>query len=700
MLRKFINESAPPQSLLSFSIGRTVPLLTQSEMSECGLACLSMISSYYGYKIDIVSLRTRISLSGQGMSLNDIMELGNRLDLASRAVKCELNELGYLTLPCILHWDLDHFVVLTKVNKQYVFINDPAIGKRKIRLSEASQSFTGVALELTPSSAFKKQNSQVKMKLSQLWERIEGLKRSLTSLLLLSVIIQFTALISPYYMQWVVDSVLLSGDKPLLLVLTIGFSLLLLIQVAVNALRSWLILKLNNTVSLQMGANLFHHLLRLPIRFFENRHIGDIVSRFGSMSTIREMLTTGVVESFIDGIMATVVLIMMFLYNIKLTLLVLSFVSTSYLVRLVFYFPNRNLTGEVIRTSAQENSTFLETIRAIQTIKLFSNETERQNMWLNRFADVINAEIRQGRLQIAENTLNKLLFGLESIFVTYLGATAVMNNQLTVGMLLAFIAYKMQFTSSISRFIGKIFSYKLLDLHFERLSDIVLADRENVSSRTMIPESLLGHIRFESVSFRYAENLNWVLKDISFEVMPGECIALVGTSGTGKTTLMKLLLRVLEPNEGNIYLDGININEMSLTDYRRRFGTVMQDDVLLTGTLRENITMFESNYDQERLHKSCQQAHILDEINALPMGFHSLVGDMGNCFSGGQLQRIFLARALYKQPQILCLDEATSHLDSDNENRINHNICRLKMTRIIIAHRHETIAMSDRTIQI
>ncbi|KFA99494.1 peptidase domain-containing ABC transporter [Vibrio sp. ER1A] len=700
MLRKFINESAPPQSLLSFSIGRTVPLLTQSEMSECGLACLSMISSYYGYKIDIASLRTRISLSGQGMSLNDIMELGNHLDLASRAVKCELSELGYLTLPCILHWDLDHFVVLTKVNKHYVFINDPAIGKRKIRLSEASQSFTGVALELTPSSAFKKQNSQVKMKLSQLWERIEGLKRSLTSLLLLSIIIQFTALISPYYMQWVVDSVLLNGDKPLLLVLTIGFSLLLLIQVAVNALRSWLILKLNNTVSLQMGANLFHHLLRLPIRFFENRHIGDIVSRFGSMTTIREMLTTGVVESFIDGIMATVVLIMMFLYNIKLTLLVLSFVSTSYLVRLIFYFPNRNLTGEVIRTSAQENSTFLETIRAIQTIKLFSNETERQNMWLNRFADVINAEIKQGRLQIAENTLNKLLFGLESIFVTYLGATAVMNNQLTVGMLLAFIAYKMQFTSSISSFIDKIFSYKLLDLHFERLSDIVLADRENVSSRTMIPESLLGHIRFESVSFRYAENLNWVLKDISFEVMPGECIALVGTSGTGKTTLMKLLLRVLEPNEGNIYLDDININEMSLTDYRRRFGTVMQDDVLLSGTLRENITMFESNYDQERLHKSCQQARILDEIHALPMGFHSLVGDMGNCFSGGQLQRIFLARALYKQPQILCLDEATSHLDSDNENRINHNICRLKMTRIIIAHRHETIAMSDRTIQI
>nr|AKN35992.1 Type I secretion system ATPase, LssB family LapB [Vibrio tasmaniensis] len=353
MLRKFINnEGATPQSLLSFSIGRTVPLLTQSEMSECGLACLGMISSYYGYKIDIASLRTRISLSGQGMSLKDIMELGNRLDLASRAVKCELNDLGYLTLPCILHWNLDHFVVLTKVNKHYVFINDPAIGKRKIRLSEASQSFTGVALELTPSSAFKKQNSQVKMKLSQLWERIEGLKRSLTSLLLLSVIIQFTALISPYYMQWVVDSVLLNGDKPLLLVLTIGFSLLLIIQVAVNALRSWLILKLNSTVSLQMGANLFHHLLRLPIRFFENRHIGDIVSRFGSMTTIREMLTTGVVESFIDGIMATVVLIMMFLYNIKLTLLVLSFVSTSYLVRLVFYFPKRNLTGEVIRTSS------------------------------------------------------------------------------------------------------------------------------------------------------------------------------------------------------------------------------------------------------------------------------------------------------------------------------------------------------------
>ncbi|KAB1180282.1 peptidase domain-containing ABC transporter [Photobacterium damselae subsp. damselae] len=689
-----------PRNLLSFSTLRPVPIIIQSEMAECGLACLAMIASYYGLKIDVAKLRKHCNLGLQGMNLKNIMDISSELELATRAVKCELEDLKHLSLPCILHWDLDHFVVLTKVTKKWITINDPAVGKRKLSITEVSNSFTGVVLELTPSSSFKKKETKTIMKISQLWERIDGLKRALASLLCLSIVMQFIALVSPYYIQWVIDSVLLSNDKPLLLVLAIGFSLLLVIQVGVNALRSWLVLKLNSIISIQIGANLFHHLLRLPMKYFECRHIGDIISRFGSTSSIRTMLTTGIVESCMDGAMAVAILIMMFLYNVKLTLLVICVVILSYLSQLMFYYPNRRLTSERILASAKEESNFLETLRAIQTIKLFSNETERQNMWLNRFADVINAEIRLGRVQIAEATINKILLGLEGILVVYFGSLAVMSSNLTVGMLIAFIAYKTQFTSCATSFIDKMFSFKLLGLHLERLSDIVFEQRETVNSSMVLPKQLSGHIRFENISFRYADNLDWVLRNVSFEIMPGESVALVGISGSGKTTLMKLLLGIFKPTEGDIFVDGYKINDSNLHNYRQHLGTVMQDDVLFSGTICENITMFESNYDHERMVVSCKQANILDEILSLPMGFNSLVGDMGNSFSGGQLQRLYLARALYKQPQILCLDEATSHLDTENEQAINASISQMSMTRVIIAHRKETIAAADRIIKV
>ncbi|NOH22466.1 peptidase domain-containing ABC transporter [Vibrio europaeus] len=699
-LPKSAVKSLNPTELLSFSSLKSVPLITQSEMSECGLACLAMICSYYGFKVDIASLRKHTLSATQGMSLKDIMDIGSELQLSSRAVKCDLEDLRHLSTPCILHWDLDHFVVLTKVTRNAVIVNDPAVGKRKLGLEEVSKSFTGVALELTLSASFKKKDSQVTMKISQLWERIEGFKRALVSLVCLSVVMQFAALISPYYMQWVIDSVLLSNDQPLLLVLAIGFMLLLFVQVSVSTLRSWFILKFNSMMSIQMGANLFHHLLRLPISYFERRHIGDIVSRFGSIASIRNMLTTGLVESLIDGLMAVVVVVMMFLYNAKLAAIVIAVVATSYAVQLAFYYPNRRLTAELILVSAKEDSNFLETLRAMQTIKLFSNETNRQNMWLNRFAEVVNAEIKLGRIQIAESHVNKLLFGVENILVVYFGALAVMEAQLTVGMLIAFIAYKTQFTTSMTNFIDKLFSFKLLELHLERLSDIVFEAREIVPSSAVLPKQLSGHICFDNVSFRYADNLDWVLHKVSFEVMPGESVALVGPSGSGKTTIMKLLLGILTVDEGSIYVDGVKISDVALPDYRGRFGSVMQDDALFSGTLCENITMFESDYDFERLEQSCLQANILNDIKKLPLGFHSLVGDMGNSFSGGQLQRIFLARALYKQPQVLCLDEATSHLDADNEHQINFNIRQMNMTRLIIAHRKETIATADRVIRL
>lgn len=687
--------------LLAYSGKRKVPLVLQSEVAECGLACIAMIASYFGRRINLSPLRQHLNLDTQGMNFNQLMGVASDLNFSCRAVQCSLHEVGQLKLPCILHWNMDHFVVLIGVTKKAIFINDPAFGKRKINLKQLSTSYTGVALELSPTAEFKKQDLRVVMKIQQLWHKVSGLKRSLLALFSLSIILQGIALLSPYYMQWVIDNVLLSNDKPLLIVLAFGFALLMVLKIGVGVFRSWLVLRFSSALNIQMGANLFHHLLRLPMSFFEKRHIGDIVSRFGSLGSIREMLTTGLVEALIDGLMAVVVLVVMYLYHPVLATLVLGAVFASFIIQFLFYYPNRRITEESIVAEAKEDSTFLESIRAIQTIKLFSHESSRQNRWLNRFAEVINTNIRLGKLSIAEDTINSLLFGLESILVVYLGALAVMEGSLTVGMLLAFIAYKGQFIGSVTSFVDNLFAFKLLSLHLERISDIALQEKEQqVSNSAVLPRVVRGHLRLEKICFRYADNAKWILEDISFEVAAGESVAITGVSGCGKTTLFKIILGLLKPTSGMVFLDGIDVNKLSINDYRRCFGAVMQNDSLLSGTLAENITLFDSNYDENKLERCCEIACIKQDIEALPMQFYSLVGDMGSSFSGGQLQRLFLARALYKEPRILCLDESTSHLDHGNEQEINRNINELEITRILISHSKETISSVDRVISL
>lgn len=696
-----INESDEVLGLLSYSGKRRVPLILQAEVAECGLACIAMISSYHGYQVNIPPLRKKITLDSNGMNLKQLMELADQLKLSCRALQCSLEEIGDLKLPCILHWDMQHFVVLTGVTKNTIYINDPASGKRNISLADLSSSFTGIALELTPTNSFKKDDKRVVMKINQLWKNITGLKSSLLTLFSLSLVLQFITLLSPYYMQWVIDNVLLSNDKPLLTVLATGFIILMVIKTSVSSLRSWIILRFSSSLNLQIGANLFRHLLKLPMSYFEKRHIGDIVSRFGSLSTIREMLTKELIEAIIDGLMASVVLIMMFLYNTTLAIFVLSIVFVSFLIKLGFYFPNRRLSEESIAANAKEDTTFLESIRAIQTVKLFSHESNRQNIWLNRFSEVINADIRLAKIEITESAINDLLFGIETILVIYFGALIVMKGDLTVGMLLAFIAYKSQFITSIMNFIDKILSFKLLGLHLERVSDIALELEEPYHVPNSGSCSILnGELQLENISFRYSDNSEQILDNINLHIKSGESIAIVGSSGCGKTTLLKIILGLLKPTSGRILLDGVDVSNLGLNEYRQFFGSVMQNDTLMSGTVAENIILFDPNFDEERLYECCRLACIFDDIKSLPMGFESLVGDMGSNFSGGQLQRIFLARALYKQPKILCLDESTSHLDQNNELMVNDNIKNIDLTRIIVAHRKETIESVDKVYKL
>lgn len=685
---------------LQFWSRNSLPIILQSEAAECGLASLAMVACYHGYQTDLVSIRQKFSISLEGATLLDIMGFAEQLKLSTRPLRIELEDLDALQTPCILHWDLNHFVVLKKANEKRIVIHDPAKGEKTLTLEEASKHFTGVALELTPTKDFEKQESKPTLKFSDFWSRISGLKRSLLLIFLLSMLLQVFTLAAPYYIQLVIDDVVLTGDTSLLTVLAVGFFLVLIFEIATNALRGFTLLHFGNQMNIQLGANLFHHLVRLPISYFEKRHMGDVVSRFGSLQQVKQLLTTGVIEAIIDGLMAIITLAMIFFYSPTLSAVVLVAVFAYAGVRIAMYKPYRAISEQEIMARAEENSNFMETVRGIQTIKLFGSEVKREGQWQNRYANAINQNIRIGNFNIGYDAVNRALFGIENIVVVYLAAHLVIQGGFSTGMLFAFMSYKRQFMEKTANLIEKFIEFKMLGLHFDRIADIALTEKEDLQPANLKRHTLEGGIEVRNVSFAYSDATPNVLDNLSLQIKAGESVAITGPSGCGKSTLLKLLLGLNKAKSGEVLIDGVPLEQIGARQYRQQIAAVMQDDELLSGSVADNIAFFDSPVDMERVVYCAQLAAIHDDIAQMPMGYDSLIGDMGSSLSGGQKQRIILARALYKQPKILFMDEATSHLDTNLEADINEAVSRLDITRVIIAHRKETIASADREIKL
>lgn len=685
---------------VSLGSSRRVPLILQTEAAECGLACIAMVISYHGHVTDLPSLRQRFSVSLKGATLANLMQLASNLHFNSRPLRLELEELVELRTPCVLHWDLNHFVVLIRANKKRVIIHDPAFGRRTLSYEEVSKHFTGVALELSPNAQFQPQTEKQRIKISGLMGKVVGLKRALLQILALSLSLQVFAVISPFFMQLVVDQALVTADKDLLITLSIGFFLLMLIQTSVGLLRSWVVMDMSTQLNLQWGANMLAHLMRLPVAYFEKRHVGDVVSRFGSMGAIQKTLTSTFIEAILDGVMAITMFAMMMLYSPLLGGVAITSVLMYGLLRWAAYRPFREANEEQIVLSAKQQSHFLESIRGIQSIKLFNREEDRLARWLNLVVDTTNRSLKTQRMSLGFGTANTFIFGAQGILIVYLGADLVMTNAMSVGMLFAFVSYKDQFTGRIGGLIDKWVEVKMLSLHAERLADIALTEPEPVASPAQVHQlqHLPPSIELRNVFFRYSDAEPFVLKGASMRIEPGESVAIVGPSGCGKTTLLKMILGILKPTSGEVLVGGLPLSHISAAAMRQACGTVMQEDQLFAGSINENISFFDPQPDQVRIEACAKLASIHDEIMAMPMAFNTLIGDMGSAVSGGQKQRILLARALYKQPKFLLLDEATSHLDVDRERLVNAAIRRSKVTRIIIAHRPETIQSAQRVI--
>ncbi|WP_321872687.1 peptidase domain-containing ABC transporter [Burkholderia ubonensis] len=692
-------------NVLQFGWKRRLPMMLQSEAAECGLACVGMVANYFGHDVDLASLRRRFVTSLKGATLNDVMLIAYRLGLASRALRLELDELGKLRQPCVLHWEMSHFVVLKCVSRGKITIHDPARGVRDVPMSEASRCFTGVALELMPSASFRKIEDRQSISLLRLVSGVTGIRAAFAQVLLLSGALELFGILVPFYMQWVMDHVLVSADRDLMTLLGIGFLLVVLFQNAISALRSWIITWVSSLISVQWTSNVCLHLLRLPMPYFEQRHIGDIVSRFSSVGTIQSTLTTRFVSTLLDGVMAIATLAMLFVYSATLAWIVVGLFAVYALIRLISYRPFRQANEDQIVYAARAQSLLLESIRGVRALKLGNRQDARVATYANAVVDTTNRNIVIERLTIGYSTLQGLISGSGRVALVWLAARQVLDGEFSSGMMVAFISFADQFAARASGLIDAFVDFRMLRLHGERIADIVLTDVEPDAAaepagadRCRWPDA--PGIEVADLRFRYADTEPWVIDGCSFHIAPGESVALVGPSGQGKTTMAKLLLGLVAPEAGEIRVGGIDIRKTGLHAYRDRIGAVMQDDILFAGSIADNISFFEPNPDHDRIEEAARLAEIHDDIVAMPMGYQSLVGDMGSSLSGGQVQRVLLARAFYRRPAILVLDEATSHLDVERERRINDAIRAMNVTRIIIAHRPETIRSADRVIEL
>lgn len=620
--------------------------------------------------------------------------------MVTRPLKLDLEDLDQLKTPCILHWDFNHFVVLQEVSANKVTILDPAFGKRVLTLNEVSEHFTGVALELWPDTEFEKKEDKNQIQLKGLIGHVRGLWKSLGQILILALALEVFSLISPFFMQWVIDHVIVSADRDLLTILAIGFGMLMLLQQFIGLLRSWIMMYMSTHLSVQWQANVFNHMINVPVSYFERRSLGDIVSRFGSIGNIQTTLTTTFLAAILDGLMTVFTLILMFVYSPKLAWIAIFTMGLYALIRWIWYAPLKRATEAQIIHAAKQSSHFMETVRGAKTIKLFQRQDVRRSTWLNLMVNQVNAGLTTQKLGLGFSLANGVLFGIQNILIIWLGATLVLEGNFTVGVLMAFMAYKGQFDSRVAGLIDKFIEVKMLQIDVERLSDIVLTEQEKLYGDAEITnvDQVENAIEVENLYFKYSESDPYVLKGISFKIPQNQSVAIVGATGCGKTTLLHVLLGVFKQNEGEVKIMGRDFEQLGLNAVRDQVATVLQDDILFAGSIAENICFFDSNPDMQWVQQCAAYAAIHDDISRMPMGYQTLVGDIGNMLSGGQKQRILLARAIYKKPKILFMDEATSSLDVLKEQEVNANLKHLNITKLIIAHRPETISSAERII--
>ena len=679
----------------------SLPMIFQAESNECGLACLAMISTFYGYRSDLHTLRTRFGSVALGSSVKHLMNLAAQIELRGRALRFELDDLRSLKLPAIVHWDMDHFVVIKKMGSRKAIVHDPASGIKQYTYKELSFHLTGVALELTPTTDFQPRDSAPGVGVGKLFDGVDLIKANLVHVFVMTLVIQAFALLNPLYLQLVIDQGLIKGDAELVIMLGLIFSVVVLIKAALMHLRGMYLLQLGNRIGFQLLGNTAHHLLCLPSDFFSRREMGDIVSRFGSLENIRKLITQEMVTIIVDGMFSLVTLFLLYLYSPGLATIVLLTVCTVTLIRLLSIGYERNLRKTALVTSAKQQTKFMENIRTIRTSKVNNIELDRLGEWESDLVNQLNSTYRLEAFQIGFSTFQTILLGIENIVVIYLGATAVIGGMMTLGQLMSFVFLKQHFSSSIFAMLPKTAELRMLNLELERVSDILSTPVEfSAKEKRLISFDAGSTIQLIDVSVNFPGNSSPLISDLKYEIEPGDCIALTGRSGCGKTTLLKTFLKLEPIDKGRILIDGQDLEVISRHALRDQISAILHEDGLMPGDLAYNIHLGVDANNQEKLLDICDQLGISEIVKGLPLGLCTEVGELSNILSAGQIQRILLARALYRAPRLLLLDEALSHLNSDAAISLLRLLKKMGTTIVLVSHDTKLVSFADRELKL
>lgn len=675
------------------------PLVLQSERSECGLACLAMVLGHYAPQWDITALRQQFQLGQRGASLQQLLQFAQSLGFVGRGVKLELSHLRELKQPAVLHWDLDHFVVLVRVRRRGLIIHDPAVGRRLVPWAEVNTSFTGVALELWPGpDVDAAPDAPAGLNFARMWQMVRSGRQNMGWVVLLSFVLQALLLMGPWHVQWLVDDALLAGDLGLVHVLALAFAALLSLRVAVSWLRSLVVIHLGHSLSYLFACQLLDHLLHLPLDWYGRRNTGDIAARFASLQPIRDFLTNGAAVLLVDGFIVLVSLLAMLIYAWWLALIVL-------LVQLLLSAAQLACVGRIKRfnlgllvAQGAEQSHIIESIKTVQSVKVYAQESPRLERWQLLHARTIDQSMRLQTTQAALQSLVQLGTGAELVAVVTLAGLAILDEQaLTVGMLFALLSYRGHFTDRLRSAVEQWVALRTLQVHLKRLSDVW--DTEPEPRLRQLQSHSVGVMTLDNVSYRHSPQDPYLFRDLNLRIEAGEFVAIVGASGVGKTTLLRLLMGLMQPSDGWVAVDGQPLRGERALLHRRGCGCVLQEDGYFSGSILENLALFEAA-DEGRAAQVLEQVGLRSLIAQLPMGVRTTLGDIDSQFSSGQMQRLMLARALYRRPDFLFLDEGTANLDRASARVIEGLVRAMTCTRVIVTHDLGFARMADRVLEL
>jgi ATP-binding cassette subfamily B protein len=678
-------------------------LVEQAEEMDCGAACLAMLCRHYSIPMTLGKLRELANVTTQGATLESLARAGESLGFTTRGMQCTFEALQGFELPFIAHWEGYHYIIVYGVSKQQVWVADPAIGFKKMTVEEFERGWSGTCLIFTPG-----QNMVQMAAARSPWVRfvsyLKPYRKILGHLFLATFVIQMLGLVPPMIIQNILDGVIVHQNVSLLHLLITGLIISNVFTQLMSAVRAYLANYMVRNLDFTMMSSFFKHTMSLPFSFFAKRKTGDILARFQENHTIRAFLTESTVTTVLNLLMVFIYFSIMFLYNVTLTLVLIAFVIPI-IALTVFVTPKiKNYAREAFTASTDAQAMLMETLGGVETVKGMGIERPMRLKWEKKYAKSLGVQYRAQEFNILVGIASQVLNSATTVAILWVGADLVLARELSIGQLIAFNALMGSVLAPLMGLVGLWSRLADAGVAMERLGDVLDMEPEqkpeDMPSRVILPD-LQGAIKLEGVFFRYGGNeTSYVLENISLDIKPGELIAIVGRSGSGKTTLAKLLVGFYPPSEGKILVDGYDMSVIDKEYFRAQVGYVMQSNLLFSGTIAENLASGDESPDRRRIEEVAKMADAHAFISKMPLGYEQVVGERGVGLSGGQIQRLCIARALYHDPRLLVFDEATSALDTQSESNIIGNMSEILRgrTAVIIAHRLSTIMRADKIL--